>query len=1144
MIRRAVVLSLTLVLTGIIAVVGYVALRGSWETVTFDDPGLEQAVRDTINVSEGDLLASQVARISTLEGAYYDIVSLEGIDALRNVRVLNLEGNRINDLAPLVSLEKLEVLILRDNAIINLEDANVEALFDLPLLRELNLRHNVQTPDPTNPSVRIRLTDISLLAEMTNLETLIVRDNLITDLAPLGSLSKLRQLDISLNPIQDRTLSDLAPLTQLKHLNIRQTGINDIAVVAGFTQLEYLNIHSNIDLIDLAPIASLVELRTLIMRNVPMRDNLQHFTHLVNLSRLNIRNTGTTDFTVLANLMSQGALQDNPAQNIFASVDLRDNPVTFDDGAQGYEVLRPYWHNISERQPRYLPGSVLINEFMASNGSTIADGDGDYEDWIELYNPNAFPIDLSGYYLTDDAEDLTQWTFPAGSHIGAGEHKLIFASGKNTTDSLGYLHTNFSIAREGEPLMLVYTDGETVVDAVDATFVPRDMSYGRYPDGTANWEYFDANHTSPGEANHNPGRLPHEFTPEFSHAGGFYTESFFLMLEAEANATIYYTLDGSTPTTDSDVYDGAITITHQMIDPPTEGDIIIIQRGVEPADPRPPLSRIKTTSYLTRWNLPAEPYFKATTVRAMAVDDAGNQSRVVTHTYFVDDDMPTRYTFPILSIVTDMEHLFDYETGIYVPGANYDDSIDEADDNRTGNYFERGPEWERPVHLEYYSHQGDLLFSQNAGMRVHGGLSRKYAFKSYRFYARYDYDDVNAFNVPFFDDKDMNSFRRILLRNGGQAYNRTFFGEAAMHDIFRPLPLDGQHNQPVIVFINGEYFGIRNIRDRVDRFYFEAHHGVNPDNVTILDGNGRLDDGSSEGIAHYRYSRDYVLDNNMAINAHYDYASTLIDMENLATYYAMQLYVINTDWPQNNVRYWRLNTDRFYPDAPYGHDGRWRWLVNDLDASFGVSFGGVDPSMESFERMTGDDFRTGELFVSLLANESFRTYFINVFADMTNTVFNPERVHDILDGYVSLYEVEMPEHIARYGYPSSMSLWRSRVNRMYDFASGRPDYARAQLIDYFNLDGAFTLTLKTDLERGSLKVNTVWFNSDSEYLPAADTWEGMYYNHVPVTLVAQPKEGYVFSHWEDGSGTVLSEDSTFVLNTEHDTEVVAVFVTP
>lgn len=1148
MIRRVTTMAIVLVLSGIIAVVGYAALRHSWETINFADEHLERAVRDTLGVSEGDLLASQVARISTLDAPHYGIVSLEGIEHLRNVRTINLEGNAVEDLRPLASLEKLETLNLRDNGIVSLESVHFGALLELPLLRSINLRHNVVYPDPDNPSVRIRLSNIELLSEFTDLNTLILRDNNIEDISPLAGLTNLRALDISLNPLSDKRLSDLTNLHLLEHLNVRETGVDDLTVVAGFTRLEYLNIHSNIDIVDLSPIANLTFLRTLIMRNVPMRDNMQYLANLTQLERLNIRNTGTSDVTLLATLMSQGALQDDPSGNVFASVDIRDNPIPInpDDPAQGYEPLRPYWRNISERNPMYLPGAIVINEFMASNGSIIADADGEYEDWIELYNPNDFPIDLAGHYLSDDPGNLTRWQFPSGTFIPANGHLMVWASGKNKTDADGMLHTNFSISRDGEPLFLIYADGETILDAVDAVFVPRDMSYGRHPDGSPNWEYFDAQNITPGASNSdaNPGILPHDIVPIFSHGGGYYSDAFDLVIDAEEGLTIHYTLDGSTPTKDSPIYTGPIRIQETFID--VDQDPIIIQRELdpdwtEPPVPRPPLSLIKSTS--RHWNHPSQDIFKAATVRAIAIDEQGRESLVITHTYIVDAGVQQRYSFAVLSITTDIENLFDYEKGIYVPGIHYDPSIPEdTGDNRTGNYFQRGEEWERPVHLEFFDESGSLLFAQNAGMRIHGGLSRKYAYKSYRFYARYDYDDSNAFHVPFFDDKDIDVHRRFIARGGGQAYRYTVFGEAYIHDLIKPLPLDVQYNRPVIILINGEYFGIRNIRDRIDRWYLEIHHGVNPDNVTILDGNGRLDDGSEAGISHYIYSRDYVRDNDMADPTHYAYASTLIDMENLATYYAMQLYIGNTDWPQNNVRYWRLNTDRYYPEAPYGHDGRWRWLVYDLDASFGASFGATTPEINGFERMTGVDFRTGELFVNLAENDDFRTYFINVYADMINSVFHPERATDLLDAYVAIYEVEMPDHIARYGHPSSMAVWRMYVNRMYTFAEERPDYARQFLIDYFDLSGEFTLTLHADTDRGAVHINTIAFDAFTEYLPADHRWEGTYLNDVPITLEALALEGYQFSHWEDGEGAVLGEDATITIETDTDTEIHAIFI--
>ncbi|MDO9629383.1 MAG: CotH kinase family protein, partial [Acholeplasmataceae bacterium] len=462
-----------------------------------------------------------------------------------------------------------------------------------------------------------------------------------------------------------------------------------------------------------------------------------------------------------------------------------------------------------------------------------------------------------------------------------------------------------------------------------------------------------------------------ELNPLFSHQAGFYDTSILLEITAKPNTVIYYTLDSSVPNQNSMLYTGPILIEEDYVI--ANGDEIIIQRNNEGTPiplPSYPISMINTSS--KGWISPLDNIFKATIIKAIAYDSELNSSQIITNSYFIDENMKERYTFPVMSLSMNIHDLFDYETGINVPGIFYDPDISEdASSNRTGNYFQSGREWEKDVHVEYFSSQGNLEFEQSAGIRVHGGLSRKYPIKSYRLYARGSYDEESYFNYQFFEDKEIDLFKRIILRAGGQTYQYTVMGEAAAQSLLKPLDLDMQYSQPVILFINGEYFGIRNIRDRIDRYYLSTHYGMDPDDVTLLVGNGYYEDGNPRGAAHYQAIYQFITLKDMTSAKNYKHVQTKIDVDNLIDYYIAELYFGNVDWPQNNVLYWRKNVN-FNPNAPYGHDGRWRWVVYDVDASFGASWGGYYPEIESFERLTGDSWKTGKLITSLLKNDEFK----------------------------------------------------------------------------------------------------------------------------------------------------------------------------
>lgn len=614
--------------------------------------------------------------------------------------------------------------------------------------------------------------------------------------------------------------------------------------------------------------------------------------------------------------------------------------------------------------------------------------------------------------------------------------------------------------------------------------------------------------------------------PLFSHAGGFYESSFELELEIQPNTTVYYTLDGSTPTINTQRYLAPIMITEKSI---PEGQMIQVIN--DPWDiPTQPISYIRSSA--DKWTEPSGTIFAGTVVKAVALDDQGNQSEVITHTYFVSPDMDTKYTFPIISLSTDVDNLFGYEKGINIAGINYDSSIDPAASNRTGNYFESGIDWERPVTVEMFSTQGLLLIHQEAGLRVHGGLSRKYPVKSYRLYARSDYDEQSSFDYPFFENRDLSEFKRIILRAGGQAYEYTFFGEAAAHMILEPLNLDIQYSTPVILFMNGEYFGIRNIRDRFDTWYLETLYGVPREQSTILAGHGVVEDGSQIGATHYLSMYSYAVNKDMKVMSHYRHIEKQMDIDNFIDYNIAQLYFANKDWPQNNILYWKKNV-RYNPNASEGHDGKWRWMIYDVDAGFGISWGGYKPDINSYERIIGDSWKTGRLFTVLLENPEFRSKYVYRLETLLESTLSPESTTRVIDDMTALYAPEMQEHIDRFGYPTSYGQWMAYVNRMRTFALERPDYFMNYTKQFLNYGETFNVKIEHDTEQGNVVIH--------DHVESSGLFDIKAYQALSLLVEAESKPGYRFMGWYDETDHRISRDHHLLIEPYEGLELEARF---
>lgn len=1122
MIKRVIIALLILFILGIGFIGIYINFQNSWKSIEFEDKNLESIIRDHVNNPQGALLKKQLESISTLNLYEKEITSLNGIENLSNLRSLNLENNFIKDVSPLTKLEKLETLNLKNNEILCLESINFRELKNLSLLKHLNLSHNVVRERIEGLTNQKRLSDISILSEFIKLEELDLSDNFITDFTPLYALTNLRKLDISENDIQIGNIAALANLNKIEHLNLRECNLNDISDIKDLVNIKYLNLHSNNKIETIEPIQNLFNLETLILRNVYVGEEINFLSNLTNLSRVNLRNSCISDLSILANLMSVGALQDNISAGIYADIDIRDNPIAtvYKEGIDGYEPLRKYWENVNSRNPHNLPTLpsyvVYINEFMSSNGDGIRDIDGDFSDWIELYNPNNYDLDISNFYLSDNDDNITKWRFPENTIISADDFLIVWASGKNKVVD-GELHTNFSLARMGEPIIITHDCGRIIADYVIPTFIPRGFSYGRKPDGGKNWHYFHMEHITPASSNNDSIAhvLPQSIAPDFSHTGGFYTEEFYLSLSAPVGHTVYYTLDGSTPTLNSSIYSEPILIKKETINP-NDYEPLFIHNSENPTTEIPkgfPISLINTTPYYL--NYPNESIFKGVVVRAIVVNPYGQKSIIKTQSFFVDDNIMNRYDFPVMSITTDVDNLFGYHDGIMVPGANFNYQHSGNDlQNQSGNWFMRGEEWERPVFIEFFDKNGDLCFSQNAGIRIDGSSSRRFPVRSFRLYARASYDEQDYFNYQFFEDKEIFMFKRLVLRAGGSATLGSFIGDDIAQHLLKPLDLDIQYSTPVIIFINGEYFGLRTIRDRYDVYYLETHYDIDKENATILDMNGRHKDGNLDGVQHYMKMREFILNNDMNCSDNYNYVNTLMDINNFLDYFAVQLYYANVDWPQNNIAYWRLNVN-YDPDAPYGHDGRWRWMVFDLDAGFGIAWGGLDPFYNSFERITGKDWQSGDIFTALLLNDSFRINFINRFADLLNSIFEENYVLSIINDFANMYALEMQEHINRYAYPATFENWSNWMNRMRWFGNGRPYHARVQLIEYFNIsDNLSEITINLDPTMGTVNINSLIINNTFKNTSNLNKWSGIYFNEIPITLEAIANDGYLFIGWQ------------------------------
>ena len=670
---------------------------------------------------------------------------------------------------------------------------------------------------------------------------------------------------------------------------------------------------------------------------------------------------------------------------------------------------------------------VIINEIMSANETTINDEDGDYSDWIELYNGGNCIVNLSGYKITDDISNPEKWTFPQ-IELLPDSFLIVFCSAKDRING-PVLHTNFKIDSDGEDLMLTDSLGN-LTDHILPVSLSEDISYGRKPDAAAGFFYFDF--PSPGKSNDLSNTL------HFSHQRGFYQEPFKLSISSDSPVDeIYYSIDGSVPTPSSFLYTDSIEIHNRNNEPNIVSNI-----------PTTPDTSVFGAFF---WIPPPGKVNKATTIRARSFRGQDATSKIYTHTFFVDSTIYSDYPYNVISLVTESSNFFNYDTGIYVPGVNWS----QDDPLWSGNYYETGDEWERDVHIEYFTNTGQVGFFQDAGVRIHGKRTRRRPEKTLRLYARKEYGKA-FFNYPLLPQRDLEKYKRFLLFATFGSNKITIIEDIIVNDLIRTFGLDIMEYRPAIVFLNGEYWGIHSIRDYQNEHYISSIHSINKESIDLLKDNKSIVYGSNED---YSELTEFIQNNDLSVDMNYNFVTSEIDIDNFIDYQITEIFFNNYDWPGSNIKFWKSSE----------LDEKWRWIFFDIDSGFGNYEYNMltHATKEGGTNWPNPDWST--LFLrKLLQNESFRELFIERFAELLNTTFQSDSVKEHIDMLKNLYELEIERHIFRWGYPANKTEWLAGIQLyLTKFAEERPCIMRDHIMDFFNLN-EFDFNCDTSIADSSL----------------------------------------------------------------------------
>ncbi|MDP2301106.1 MAG: CotH kinase family protein [Ignavibacteria bacterium] len=714
-------------------------------------------------------------------------------------------------------------------------------------------------------------------------------------------------------------------------------------------------------------------------------------------------------------------------------------------------------------QERTLTQQLYINEFMASNSSTIKDPDyNDYADWIEIYNPNLSEINLKNYTITDNLSQPAKYRFIVDLLIPANGYIIIWADDRGVGR-----HTNYKLSASGESIGLFDPSG-ILIDTLTFSLQQNDISEGRFPDGaTSRFQFYPS---TPGSQNLESSIFNRVEEPILSHNSGFFSSSQSVTIQNHSSDIIYrYTTDGKIPTESSLLYSSSL--------------------GID----------------------------STTTLRIRAFKNGFVPSYVITATYFINENSE----LPIFSIVTDPDNFFSDTSGIYVIGTN---GIISHCSSAPRNWNQ---DWEQPVHLEFFEADKTPAFKVNTGVKIYGGCTRLYPMKSLAFYFRGQYGN-SKLNYRLFPSIPVAEYNSFILRSSGQDWWRTMFRDGMVQTVIKQgMKLDYSEYRPSVVFLNGQYWGIHNIREKLNEHYVYYHHGVNKDNIDLIEISKNVKANAGDVIA-YNNMINFISTKNMSMLVNYDYIKSIVDIDEYIDYQIAQIYSANGDWPGSNMKLWRERSS----------NGKWRWMIYDLDFTFGGNSQGLATTntLAQATATNGPDWPNPPwstlMLRKLLENTEFKNEFIQRFAAHLNTTFEPEHILNVIDSLANIISNEIPRHKDRWEQSISYGTsWLGNIQIMKDFAVNRPGNSIGHFLQKFNLSGTSTLTLsRNNIQWGKIFTNSVEIKKNNS--------TNIFFKSVPVKVKALAMPGYRFVRWDGISNSTNPEIAIILTNA---TELTAIF---
>ena len=616
---------------------------------------------------------------------------------------------------------------------------------------------------------------------------------------------------------------------------------------------------------------------------------------------------------------------------------------------------------IKSFQKKYLstPKDLIISEVMNNNYSYLAQNGGNYYDWIELYNNSGKTINLSNYCLTTNDNTMCSYKLPK-VELKSGEYYIVMASGDTKLSNSKYQHASFKL---GDTEAVYLTKSDEIVDSIMVANVPLGYSMGRSGSSIL---YFSK--PTPGSKN-GGGTEAISYVPYADIKSGIYDSNKEFKVTLTGSGKIYYTLDGSEPTTSSKVYSSPLTIK------------------------------------------------KTTVLRIMSKEAGKLSSDVNNYSYILD----TSHKTSVMSLIIDSKKL-----------------------NKVNNNTSLNSKVQERGYVDYFDKEGEG-FSINVGLKLFGGSTRSYKKKSYEIKFKKKYGDAKL-KYKVFKNVDSSVFDSLVLRTGSQdefQYNdqRTVIKDVVATSLMgKYTDVDVQDYVPIVLYINGKYWGIYFIREKVDETFVSNHYNVKATktDTSILRIDGEVKSGTDK---KYNSMISFINSNSLSNSKNYEKIKEQIDIQSFSDFWIGEIYTANYDI---------LNTRYF--SNPLVDNGKWKYIFYDIDSGFFRTTQNTFNEYTNPSGMGSWNFPT-VLLRNMMKSSEFKSTFLERLSYNLNNTWAYKNVEKRIDEVIDeIGKDEFKKNAERWG--NSYSHWEKSIKSMKTFAKNRNSYVVKYAKTYFNLSSS------------------------------------------------------------------------------------------